>query len=242
MRVRRSSASRRRPHRLSATSAPPRAIAARSASVSGWSPTITHRKPSRTSPWRIGSTTRCVIPSAVVLRQVDEVARPLQAEALPARRPRGRGLARQDRAAADRVGLVGLRGMGEQPPAAVLDRDRPQQLRLEVVDDVLEIRDAGKPTTGRRRAARSSRPRRRPSPRSRGPAACGRRRRRRRCSAPMYARRSSALTLTFTTPSSTAPSRSSVGQPGRAVQHQRDRRRGGDRGQPLEVQPDRRRA
>jgi len=40
--------------------------------------------------------------------------------------------------------------MGEQPPAAVLDRDRPQQLRLEVVDDVLEIRDSRKPTTAPR--------------------------------------------------------------------------------------------
>ena len=151
-------------------------------------------------------------PERLVLRQVDEVARPLQPEALQPGGHGRRGLARQDRAAADRVGLVGLRGMGEQPPAAVLDRDRPQQLRLEVVDDVLEIRDPGKPTTGPP-AARSSRPRRRPWPRSRGPAACARRRRRRPCSASMYARRSSALTLTFTTPSSTAPSRSSAGSP-----------------------------
>ena len=62
----------------------------------------------------------------------------------------GDGLARQDRGAADRVGLVGLRAVGEQPPAAVLDRDRPQDLRLEVVDDLLEIRDPGKPTTAPR--------------------------------------------------------------------------------------------
>ena len=60
----RSSASRCLRHRLSATSWPPRCSAPRSASVSGLSPTITHRKPSRTSPWRIGRQPRRIIPSS----------------------------------------------------------------------------------------------------------------------------------------------------------------------------------
>ena len=37
------------------------------------------------------------------------------------------------------VGLVGLGAVGEQAPAAVLDRDRAADLGLEVVDDVLQV-------------------------------------------------------------------------------------------------------
>ena len=61
----------------------------------------------------------------VVARDVDQVARPLQPEPLEPGDHVGRRLAGQDRRAADRVGLVGLRAVREQPPAPVLDRDRP---------------------------------------------------------------------------------------------------------------------
>ncbi|MDA0180208.1 hypothetical protein OJ997_07875 [Solirubrobacter phytolaccae] len=88
-------------------------------------------------------------PQRGVLREVDQLAGPLEAQALQPRGDFRRGLAGQDRAAADRIGLVGLGAVGQQPPAAVLDRDRPEQLRFEVVDDVLQVCDAEKPMTDR---------------------------------------------------------------------------------------------
>ena len=75
----------------------------------------------------------------LVLRHVDELARPLEAQALEPRRHVWRRFAGQDRPLADRIGLVGLRTVRQQPPAAVLDRDRPADLGLEVVDDLLKI-------------------------------------------------------------------------------------------------------
>ena len=78
-------------------------------------------------------------PERLVLRHVDELARPLQAKALEPRGHVRRRFAGQDRPLADRVRLVRLRAVRQQPPAAVLDRDRPADLGLEVVDDLLQV-------------------------------------------------------------------------------------------------------
>ena len=83
-------------------------------------------------------------------RHVDEVARALQPEPLEPGDDVRRRLAGQDRRAADRVGLVGLGAVGEQPPAPVLDRDRAPDLGLEVVDDLLQVGHARQPYDARR--------------------------------------------------------------------------------------------
>ena len=85
-------------------------------------------------------------PELVVARDVDEVARSLQPEPVEPGDHVGRRLARQDRRAADGVGLVGLDAVREQPPAPVLDRDRPPDLGLEVVDDLLQVGHRANPT------------------------------------------------------------------------------------------------
>ena len=56
-----------------------------------------------------------------------------------------RRLARQDRRAPDRIGLVGLGAVREQPPAPVLDRDRPPDLGFQVVDDLLQVGHRAEP-------------------------------------------------------------------------------------------------
>src|SRR5262249_50322950 len=78
-------------------------------------------------------------PELVVARDVDEGACALEPEALEPRDDARGGLPGQERGAADRIGLVGLDAVGEQPPAPVLDGDRAAYLRLEVVDDVLQV-------------------------------------------------------------------------------------------------------
>ena len=85
-------------------------------------------------------------PELVVARDVDEVARSLQPEPVEPGDHVGRGLAREDRRAADGIGLVGLDAVREQPPAPVLDRDRPPDLGLEVVDELLQVRHGPNPT------------------------------------------------------------------------------------------------
>ena len=85
-------------------------------------------------------------PELVVARDVHEVPRPLQPQPVEPGDHVGRRLARQDRGAADGVGLVGLDAVREQTPAPILDRDRPPDLRLEVVDDLLQVRHRGNPT------------------------------------------------------------------------------------------------
>jgi hypothetical protein len=81
----------------------------------------------------------------VVARHVDQIARPLQPEPVEPRGDRWRRLPRQDRRAPDGVGLVGLGAVGEQPPAPVLDGDRPPDLGFQVVDDLLQVGHAPQP-------------------------------------------------------------------------------------------------
>jgi len=132
VRSRRSSAARRRAHRSRATSSDDHpqeaeqrvAVPDRQAAAAGH-------------------------PERVVARDVDQLARPLQPEPLQPGRDLGRRLAREDRRAADGVGLVRLGAVREQPPAPVLDRDRPADLRLEVVDDLLQVGHSPEPYDAR---------------------------------------------------------------------------------------------
>ncbi len=80
-----------------------------------------------------------------VLREIDELAGALEPEPLQPGGDVGRGLAAEDRLHPHRIGLVRLGAVGEQPPAPVLDRDRPLDLGLEIVDDVLQVGQDGNP-------------------------------------------------------------------------------------------------
>ena len=169
----------------SATSWPPRSSASRSASVSGVVADDHPQEAEQDVAVADRQAAAADHPQLVVARHVDEVARPLEPEPVEPRHHVRRRHARQDRGAAHGVGLVGLDAVRQQPPAPVLDRDRPPDVRLEVVDDLLQVRHASNPTMpadgrrGRRRGDQRARRRlRAAAPRGEGARAGGGGRRR----------------------------------------------------------------
>ena len=156
MRRSRSSASRWRRHRFSATSSPPRCRPR----VLGVGERVVADDHPQEAEQDVAVADRQAAaadhPELVVARHVDEVARPLEPEPVEPRHHVRRRLAGQDRRAAHGVGLVGLDAVREQPPAPVLDRDRPPDLGLEVVDDLLQVRHGPEPYDARRWTSWSS--------------------------------------------------------------------------------------
>ena len=146
MRRRRSSAARWRAHRFAATSSPPRARPARS--LVGQRSVADDHPQEAEQHVAVADRQAAAAghPELVVARDVDQIARPLQPEPVEPGDDVGRRLAGQDRRAPDRVGLVGLGAVREQPPAPVLDRDRPPDLGFQVVDDLLQVGHRQNPT------------------------------------------------------------------------------------------------